>query len=162
MEDEPLQPTLARVMAIRPASGEKPAKGFSWGDYEEYAGADEGTTSGADVSNDDAWEEVKSKKKPRANLNASSTMASSTDSLSRSEQDSQMTKKKRQNAEKREAAKAEKDIAEHDRLERLAKHKKELEKVRIAEQYASSGNGKKAVSGGMQATVGEGGKLIWE
>ena len=162
MEDEPLQPTLARVMAIRPAPGEKPAKGFSWGDYEEYAGADEGT-SGADVSNDDTWEEVKSKKKSRAtNANPSSVMASSTDSLSRSEQDGQTSKKKRQNAEKREAAKTEQELTERDRLERLAKHKTELEKDRIAEQYASKGDGKKAVSGGMQATVGEGGKLVWE
>lgn len=160
MEDEPLQPTLARVIAVRPAPGEKPAKGFSWGDYEEYAGADEGPASGADVSNDDAWEEVKSKKKPRA-TNPSTSMMSSTDSLSRSEQDAQMSKKKRQNAEKREAAKTEKELAERDRLEKLAAHKRELEKVRIAEQYASGG-GKKAVSGGMQATVGEGGKLIWE
>lgn len=162
MEDEPLQPTLARVMAVRPTPAEKPAKGFSWGDYEDYTGADEGTTSADGGSNSDVWEQVKSKKKTRA---ATLGLASSTDSLSRSGSGAQdasepVTKKQRQNAEKREAAKAEKDAAERERVERLAKHKKELEKSRIAEQFDSSG--KKGLSGGMQATVEEGGKLVWE
>ena len=168
MEDEPLQPTLARVMAIRPSTGEKPAKGFSWGDYEEYAGADEGGTSGADVSNDDAWEQVTSKKKARPIPASSFTMASSTDSLSNSysalqtqDASAPKSKKARQNAEKREAQRTEKEAAERERVERLAKHKKELEKIRMAEQFASGGK-KGNVSGGMQATVGEGGKLVWE
>ena len=39
--------------------------------------------------------------------------------------------------------------------------KKELEKIRMAEQFASGGKNK-GVSGGMQATVSEGGKLVWE
>ena len=61
MEDEPLQPTLSRVMRVKPAPGQKPAKGFSWGDYEAYN--QDGTS--ADGDSDDAWEEVKSKKKSK-------------------------------------------------------------------------------------------------
>lgn len=63
MEDEPLQPSLARVMRVKPAGDEKPAKGFSWGDYEEYAHGDDGTSADGDA--DDVWEEVKSKRKSR-------------------------------------------------------------------------------------------------
>ena len=62
MEEEPLQPTLARVIRSKPTQGEKPAKGFSWGDYEEYANTGDDGTS-ADGDEDDTWEEVKSKKR---------------------------------------------------------------------------------------------------
>lgn len=60
MEEEPLQPTLARVMRVRPAGSEAPAKGFSWGDYEDTP-ADDGTSADGDA--DDVWEEVRSKKR---------------------------------------------------------------------------------------------------
>lgn len=61
MEEVPLQPTLARVIRAVPAA-EKPAQGFSWGDYEEYAHTgDEGTS--ADGDEDVTWEEVKGRKR---------------------------------------------------------------------------------------------------
>lgn len=60
---------------------------------------------------------------------------------------------------KREATKQAKADAEADRLARLAQHKKELEKVRIAELY--KGKGKKEVGGGMSSSV-QGGSLVWE
>lgn len=90
-------------------------------------------------------------------------MASSADSLPlghRSSAQEPATKRQRQNADKRDAAKAEKDAQEKERLERLARHKRELERSRIAEQYSSSSS-KKNVSGGMKASV-DGGKLVWD
>lgn len=70
-----------------------------------------------------------------------------------------MTKKQRQNARKRELAKSVKEEAEAARLDGLAKHKRELERLRIIEQ---SQRGGKQPSGGMHATVDERGKLVWE
>lgn len=71
-----------------------------------------------------------------------------------------MTKKQRQNARKRELAKSAKADAEVARLEGLAKHKRELEHMRIIEQSRQGGG--KRPSGGMQATVDDRGKLVWE
>lgn len=71
------------------------------------------------------------------------------------------TKRQRQNARKREEQKAGKADAEAERLAVLAKHKKALEKERMAEQYKTPGSGK-APSGGMKATVDDRGKLVWE
>ena len=70
-----------------------------------------------------------------------------------------LTKKQRQHAAKREAEKAAKAEAEQERLATLARHKRELERARVAEQAKTN---KKAVSGGMSATVDENGKLIWQ
>ena len=72
-----------------------------------------------------------------------------------------LTKRQRQNARKRDEQKAEKADAEAERLAALAKHKKALEKERIAEQFKRAGSGK-APSGGMKATVDDHGKLVWE
>lgn len=69
-----------------------------------------------------------------------------------------MTKRQRQNAAKREAQKADKEAADRERLDKLAKHKRDLERARIEEQYKSNG---KKLSGGMQATV-EDNKLVWD
>ena len=66
-----------------------------------------------------------------------------------------MTKKQRQNAAKREAQKATKAAAEAQRLATLAKHKRELEKERIAEQYSKKG-------GGSSASVDNQGHLVWD
>lgn len=71
-----------------------------------------------------------------------------------------MTKKQRQNAHKRELAKSVKAEVEAARLEGLAKHKRELERLRIIEQ-SQQGGGKRP-SGGMHATVDDQGKLVWE
>ena len=68
MEETPLNPSVARVLRIKPGPDERPAKGFTWGDYEEYAGQDDGTS--ADGDEDDTWEQVKSKKKSRTFLSA--------------------------------------------------------------------------------------------
>ena len=75
--------------------------------------------------------------------------------------DETLTKRQRQNARKREEQKAGKAEAEAERLAALAKHKKALEKERMAEQFKKPGSGK-APSGGMMATVDDRGKLVWE
>ena len=71
------------------------------------------------------------------------------------------TKRQRQNAARREAQKASKASAEADRLATLAKHKRELERERMAEQFANGGV-KGKISGGMKASVDANGKLVWE
>jgi DNA-binding protein H-NS len=71
-----------------------------------------------------------------------------------------LTKRQRQNAQKREQQKAAKVDAETQRLATLAGHKRDLEKVRMEELF-SKGSGSKP-SGGMRAAVNEQGKLIWE
>ena len=68
-----------------------------------------------------------------------------------------LTKKQRQNLAKREAQKAAKVDAENERLATLAAHKRELERKRIAEQYAHS----KKPGGGQKAAV-SGGHLVFE
>lgn len=82
----------------------------------------------------------------------------------------ELTKKQRQNARKAAEAKAAKEQAEHDRLQRLAAHKRGLEKERMAQQYKSKGSPgvpqtqkskREEVGGGMRAAVYDG-KLIWE
>ncbi|THH03277.1 hypothetical protein EW145_g6383, partial [Phellinidium pouzarii] len=154
MEDEPLQPTLARVIRVKPAPNEKPAKGFSWGDYEDYAQAEDGTSADGDA--DDVWEEVKSKRRTKPDI-ASSALASSADSLPITQRASTTseTKRQRQNAKRHEAAKTDKQAQELGRLARLAQHKREVERARIAEQYSGS----KEASGGMIASVADNGKL---
>ena len=72
-----------------------------------------------------------------------------------------LTKRQRQNAQRRENEKAAKAEAEADRLARLEKHKREVEKAKMHEQYSSKSGGK-LTSGGMKATVDERGKLVWE
>jgi hypothetical protein len=46
----------------------------------------------------------------------------------------------------------------------LAKHKRELERAKMVEQFASGGGGGKGgkTSGGMNASVDVNGKLVWE
>lgn len=184
IEEEPLQPTLARVMRVRPAPDEAPVKGFSWGDYEDHAAADDDTSADGDA--DDVWEEVKSKRRtsksrrllfrpnadcsslPTEPASSASALASSLDSsgfmsssASGAGGTSEPTKKQRQNAKQAEAKRTEREAAERDRLARLAAHKREFERSRMAEQQATSGR-KKEVSGGMQAVMDANGKLVWE
>lgn len=66
-----------------------------------------------------------------------------------------MTKKQRQNAAKREAQKAAKAEAEAQRQATLSKHKRELEKAKISEQYSKKG-------GGSSASVNDKGQLVWD
>jgi hypothetical protein len=70
-----------------------------------------------------------------------------------------MTKRQRQNAQKRENEKAAKAETESQRLAVLANHKRELERVR---QHSDKSGGKSSTSGGMKAVVDERGKLVWE
>lgn len=72
-----------------------------------------------------------------------------------------LTKRQRQNANKRDAEKAAKADAERQRLETLARHKRDLERVKIAEQFAKGGS-KKTPSGGMNASLDAQGKMVWD
>jgi DNA-binding protein H-NS len=74
----------------------------------------------------------------------------------------EQTKKQRQNAAKRDAQKAAKAAAERERLSKLSQHKRQLERERIAAQYASGSGKPGKLSGGMKARVDENGALIWE
>ncbi|KIR30919.1 hypothetical protein I309_00271 [Cryptococcus deuterogattii LA55] len=67
------------------------------------------------------------------------------------------TKGQKKNAKKSEAKKAQRHADEIDRLQRLAKHKKDLESERINELY--SGREKRL---GGKATVTSNGKLVWD
>lgn len=72
-----------------------------------------------------------------------------------------ITKRQRQNGQRRVREKAEKAAAEEQRQAALAKHKRELDTARILEQYSGKSGGK-SFSGGMKASVDERGKLVWE
>ena len=92
----------------------------------------------------------------------------------------EQTKKQRQNAARKEAEKAAKAAAEKQRLETLAKHKRDLERIRyvfslasfhsfilltlvvhrMAEQAKSSKASK--LSGGQTASVDAKGHLVWD
>lgn len=56
-------PTVARVMRIAPGPDEKPAAGFSWGDYEDVDDA-RVTADDADGEDDGGWGVVKSRGRP--------------------------------------------------------------------------------------------------
>ncbi|KAF9777289.1 hypothetical protein BJ322DRAFT_1188085, partial [Thelephora terrestris] len=144
MLEEPDQPSVARVMRVQPNSGEKPAPGFTWADYEDVHAA---AAEDADGEDDGGWGVVKSR--TRTSTFLSFTFVSLVDV------GSEMTKKQRQNAAKREAQKAAKAEAEAQRQVNLAKHKRELEKTRIAEQYSKKG-------GGSSASVDNKGHLVWD
>ena len=53
MLSTPDHPPLARVMRVTPLPDEQPARGFTWGDYEDVAGTDDA---------DDGWGVVQSRK----------------------------------------------------------------------------------------------------
>ncbi|KAI8985682.1 hypothetical protein BD414DRAFT_578504 [Trametes punicea] len=149
--EKPDYPQLARVMRIQPRPDERPAAGFSWGDYEDVDDS-RVTADDADGEDDGGWGVVRSRrsrpKQPASGPVSTPQKAPET-----------MTKKQRQHAARREAEKAAKAQAEAERLAVLAQHKREVEKARIAEQNKSS---KKQVSGGMSAYVDENGKLVWQ
>jgi hypothetical protein len=58
MLEEPDQPSVARVMRVQPNSGEKPAPGFTWADYEDVHAA---AAEDADGEDDGGWGVVKSR-----------------------------------------------------------------------------------------------------
>ncbi|KIL56890.1 hypothetical protein M378DRAFT_16664 [Amanita muscaria Koide BX008] len=159
MLETPDHPSLARVMRVRPMSGEKPASGFSWADYEDVH-VDEGAGHDAD-GEDDGWGVVRSRKSKSDRLPASAE-ANTAAPKSQVEKVSSgaMSKKQRQNAKKREAAKTAKADAEAQRISTLAKHKQQFEKDRTMEQISTTVG--KAPSGGMKASVDSNGKLVWD
>ncbi|EJF64009.1 hypothetical protein BD309DRAFT_887829 [Dichomitus squalens] len=150
--EEPDHPEVSRVMRVKPRPDERPAAGFSWADYEDVDSR--GTADDADGEDDGGWGVVKTRTKQKTNKPASESGPAAQLKASES-----LTKKQRQHAAKREAEKAAKAEAERERLATLARHKRELEQTRMAEQAKAS---KKAVSGGMSATVDENGKLVWQ
>lgn len=174
MLEQPDFPTLARVMRVQPPSDEKPVPGFSWDDYGDVV-EESLLVHDADQEDEGEWGIVKGRNRTRKSIlfspgvshrptinklgppQTSTTTASTSQAVEAPET---MTKKQRQNARKRELAKTVKADAEAVRLEGLAKHKRELERLRIIEQSRQGGG--KRPSGGMQATVDDRGKLVWE
>ncbi len=153
-------------------------RGFSWDDYEDVIqsgqGSAEGGNTSADGDDDGGWGIVRNRKYSSSkDLSSSQALFSNTHFLypetSGSNSSSAtprvsaapetMTKKQRQNAAKRDMAKADKDAAEAQRLQLLNKHKRELERAKMDEQWKSTGKG--TLSGGLQASVNEKGSLIW-
>ncbi|KAF9244195.1 hypothetical protein BU15DRAFT_42187, partial [Melanogaster broomeanus] len=146
MLEQPDFPTLARVMRVRPRADEMPAPGFTWEDYGDIAEGS-GHANDADEEDEGEWGVVKGKSRPR-HSQPTSIPAQPVAKASET-----MTKKQRQNAKKRELTKVVKAEAEAVRLAGLAKHKRELERLRIIEQSRQ---------GGGKATVDDRGKLVWE
>jgi hypothetical protein len=141
------QPLVAPAVRIQPSPTDKPADGFTWGDYEDVA-----------KDNEEApWTESRSKK-PKRNPSTTSGHASGGNS---SAPETGPTKKQRQNAAKREAEKNSKAEAEATRLAQLAKYKKEQDKAKMDEQYKGQKGGK-TLSGGMKASVDASGSLVWD
>lgn len=155
MLETPDYPTVSRVMRVQPLPNEKPASGFSWGDYEDVHTVDNVGGGNEADGEDDGWGIVKSKTRSRADRPASTQIPAQ-------KAPETMTKRQRQNASKREALKSAKAQGEAERLAILAKHKRELENVRMADQFRGKAPGGKVASGGMKATVDERGKLVWE
>jgi len=58
MLEVPDQPSVARVLRVQPNSGEQPAPGFSWADYEDVQVA---AAEDADGEDDGGWGVVKSR-----------------------------------------------------------------------------------------------------
>ena len=161
MLEVPDQPSVARVLRVQPNPGEQPAPGFSWADYEDVQVA---AAEDADGEDDGGWGVVKSRTRnsafhvliPVLFINVRLTESDrppQTDSQPQS--GSEMTKKQRQNAAKREAQKVAKAEAEAQRMATLSKHKRELEKTKIAEQYSKKG-------AGSSASVNDKGHLVWD
>ncbi|KAF8142158.1 hypothetical protein EV363DRAFT_1149426 [Boletus edulis] len=149
-------PTPARVLRVQPQADETPVPGFSWEDYGDVL--EDSMVHDADEEDKGEWDIVKSRHRTQPQP-ATLTSASTTTSHAPAAPEN-MTKKQRQNARKRELANAAKAEAEAARLQGLAKHQRELERLRIIEQSRQGGG--KQPSGGMQATVDEHGKLVWK
>ncbi|THH28838.1 hypothetical protein EUX98_g5356 [Antrodiella citrinella] len=154
MLETPDHPTLSRVMRIQPRADERPAEGFSWGDYEDVD--EPRTADDADGEDEGGWVTKTSKARAKPTRTASSEQQAQT----RSSAPESLSKKQRQNAAKNEAKKSAKADAEAERLALLAKHKRELERTRMLEQSASSKASK--VGGGMNASINESGHLVWD
>ncbi|KAI0255691.1 hypothetical protein BJV78DRAFT_566320 [Lactifluus subvellereus] len=115
-----------RVVPVRPPPGEQPAKGFTWDDYEGVQ--DDEDASGED---DGGWGVVKSRRRPNK---AASGEATTSDPQP-------LTKKQRQNAQRREALKEVKREREAQQQAAFVSHKRELESARMAEQATTKRTG---------------------
>jgi hypothetical protein len=166
MLETPDYPAISRVMRVQPRPDDKPASGFSWGDYEDVGVDHERhlpveqwgimrtmmTDGDGEGDDNDGWggqegsfqyvcnptyKELNNITEP--NQSSSSLNRFSTKAIINPPPNKQ---NERQNAAKREAQKAAKASAEADRLATLAKHKRELERTKMLEQFASGGGGK--------------------
>lgn len=63
MLDKPDVPTLSRVMRVAPRPDERPAAGFSWGDYEDV---DESRLTADDADGEDEGGWVVKSSKPKS------------------------------------------------------------------------------------------------
>ncbi|KAH7929057.1 hypothetical protein BV22DRAFT_1029876 [Leucogyrophana mollusca] len=146
-------PGLARVMRVQPRADETPAAGFSWKDYEDV---DEGGALNDADEDEGEWGVVKGKSRSKP-----AHISPSTSSPSVQKAPETLTKRQRQNANKRAAEKAAK--AETDALQqaRFSQHKRELERAKILEQVSKKG-GRKTPGGGMQASVDTQGHMVFD
>ncbi|KAG8795426.1 hypothetical protein FRC12_014589 [Ceratobasidium sp. 428] len=173
MLETPQYPDVARVMRVKPTEGQQPAPGYTWGDYEDV---DENKVVSMDDEETDegGWGVVTSRRTyftlslmtSRLTFisgpQRSQTLTQASSQASKQPSTETLSKKQRQNAAKRDAAKAAKVDSEADRQARLAAHKREQERERIAQQYAKPAPGKGKASGGMTASVNEKGSLVWD
>ncbi|OCF34687.1 hypothetical protein I317_03762 [Kwoniella heveanensis CBS 569] len=151
------------------SSGEKVAKFEN-----DYASSSEGdekaplpqTVTAPKKKADDGWSVVASKPKKSSTLNISSDPSRQSTSLPLPD----ATRIQKKNAKKAEAKKAARAAEEADRQRRLQMHKKDLERERINELYASKQSNPargKALGGSgsapsSKATVTANGKLVWD
>jgi hypothetical protein len=175
------KPGIARVLRVPGSSsgaGVQPTQGLSWGDYED---GNDVKGSGAEADEEDStWDVVSHKRRAylyspsshplifltgggvqTPSTYASDSPAASTRLSTVGSTSGTPSKKQRQNAAKREAEKLAKIEAEKDRQAKAQQHRRELERLRIAEQFKGK-SGKGAISGGMNAQVDMDGKLVWD
>jgi len=118
---------------------------------------------------EDGWEKVSDSKRSRPNgisISIGSTSSVPTSSKPKQASEQALSKRQRQNAKKKEAAKALKAAEEAERLSHLSAHKREQERLRMNAQTRSpqpsatstKPTGKKLAS----ASIAEDGRLIWE
>ena len=167
------KPGIARVLRV-PLTYDRPSGTAEWGDYEDAE-----DVRGADPDTDDGWSVVPEKAKRRSiggdmppqakpfpeigstraggsgYASAASVTVAAPTAASGSESQSKNAKK---NAKRKDAAKAVKAANDVAQQEALAKHKKDQEAARIAEQFKT----KSKQSGGMSASVNDKGQLVWE
>ncbi|KIP01249.1 hypothetical protein PHLGIDRAFT_27046 [Phlebiopsis gigantea 11061_1 CR5-6] len=147
MLETPDVPSVARVMRVTPRADERPAAGFSWADYEDVDNSGI-TADDADGEDESGW--ITKSSRIRSKPSDSTVPTRTTPET--------LTKKQRQNQKRKELEKSEKAAARVEQEAALARHKRELEKVRMQEQFAK---GKKA-SGGMKASVDAKGHMVFE
>lgn len=161
MLQKPDYPTLARVVKVKPSAGEQPAAGFSWGDYEDVSSSVPAGTTTNDEEDNDGWGVVKGRGgRTNSNRAAGSTTNIASSSTSAPTASGDMSKRQRQNAKKRDAAKAAKVEGERERLSVLKGHKSELERMRMIEQ--ATGRGGDGKQKGSVASLDANGKMVWD